>query len=305
VVLTAPVYDAPGARVPIIVTVHEPPSDLPAAAIAAQASDGQVTDCGPLWRNAGQDSASRQCYLLAPRDEVKLDLIGTAAWSAEGRPVSLRSPPVSFRTSGPVSGPVSLGDAQRIESCGNPGREVWLTFDDFVPSTTVANSLVETLARNHARGRFFLNHVSAAIRKILEDAGHIITDHTRDHLPLNKMTDAQIRDQIAGGPRTTPGAPDLLRPPYGAGAEAARVVDVIASVGYATCRWTVDTRDWAGATPAEMADAVRYGNAFTPPVEAGGVILMHANHFAPEKLQAVIDAVRARGLEPEALPTGR
>jgi peptidoglycan/xylan/chitin deacetylase (PgdA/CDA1 family) len=111
------------------------------------------------------------------------------------------------------------------------------------------------------------------------------------------MSDADIREQIAGGPHPTDGASKMLRPPYGAGAEAARVVDRIAASGYATCRWSVDTRDWAGYTPEQMADAVRYGNSFTPPVYAGGVILMHATHFSPAKLQAVIDAIDARGLQ--------
>ena len=159
-----------------------------------------------------------------------------------------------------------------------------------------AAALLHSLARNHARGRFFLNHVTPAIRAVIEDGGHTINDHTRDHLAMNTMSNAQIAEQISGGPRTTAGAPKVLRPPYGAGAEASRIVERIAAAGYATCRWSVDTRDWAGYTPAQMADAVRYGNSFTPPVHAGGVILMHATHFSPAKLQAVIDAVHARGL---------
>jgi peptidoglycan/xylan/chitin deacetylase (PgdA/CDA1 family) len=298
VAITAPVYDAPGARVPVIVTVHHPPPGLPATALGATATQGQITDCGRSWHNPHLDQTSRTCYLLAPRAPGTLQLTGRAGWrTADGRSVTLHSPSLAFRTEGPASGPVSLADAQRIEACGNPGPAVWLTFDDVVPSVTVARRMVATLRSNSAMGRFFLNHVSPAIRAVLEDGGFTINDHTRDHLPMNKMSDAQIREQISGGPRTTTGAPKMLRPPYGAGAEADRVVQRIADAGYATCRWTVDTRDWAGYTPAQMADAVRYGNSFTPPVYAGGVILMHATHFSVARLQAVIDAVRARGLQ--------
>jgi peptidoglycan/xylan/chitin deacetylase (PgdA/CDA1 family) len=298
VAITAPVYDAPGARVPVIVTVHHPPPDLPAAALGASTTQGQITDCGDSWHNPELDLTARTCYLLAPTEVGRLHLTGHAAWhTATGQAVALESAPLSFRTEGPVSGPVSPADAQRIETCGNPGPGVWLTFDDVVPSIAVALQMVATLRNNHVMGRFFLNHVTPAIRRVIEDGGFTINDHTRDHLPMNRMSDARISEQIAGGPRTTAGAPKMVRPPYGAGAEAQRVVDRIAAAGYATCRWSVDTRDWAGYTPAQMSDAVRYGNSFTPPVYAGGVILMHATHFAPAKLQAVIDAVRARGLQ--------
>jgi peptidoglycan/xylan/chitin deacetylase (PgdA/CDA1 family) len=299
--LTAPVYDAPGARVPIVLTVHNPPPGLPAAALTASTTAGQITDCGPSWHNPHLDTTSRACYLLAPTAAQHLTMTARAEWhTAHGSTVTLHSPPLPFRTEGPVSGPVSAAAAQRIETCGNPGPAVWLTFDDVVPSVKVAKQMMATLARNSARGRFFLNHVTPAIRTVIEDAGGIINDHTRDHLAMNTLSDAQIAEQIAGGPRTTAGAPKMLRPPYGAGAEASRITDLIASAGYATCRWTVDTRDWADYTPAQMADAVRYGNPFTPPVYAGGVILMHATHFSPAKLQAVIDAVHARGLDPAA-----
>jgi peptidoglycan/xylan/chitin deacetylase (PgdA/CDA1 family) len=302
VTLTAPLYDAPGARVPVIVTVHNPPARLPADSLEATASDSsRVTDCGDTWENPVRQTISRTCYLIAPAGITHIELSGRAHWAvADGSHVSLTSPAVHFRTSGPASAAVDPAASARIESCGNPGPAVWLTFDDFVPSVEVAHSLVDVLGRNHARGRFFLNHVSPQVRRILESAGHIIEDHTRDHLAMNDLTDSQIHEQVRGGPPTTAGAPLLLRPPYGAGAEAARVVDLVAEDGYATCRWTVDTRDWAGSTPDQMAEAVRYGNSFTPPVSAGGVILMHANHFTPEKLQAVIDAVRGRGLRMDA-----
>jgi peptidoglycan/xylan/chitin deacetylase (PgdA/CDA1 family) len=274
--------------------------------LTATASDaGRVADCGTAWENPVQQTLSRTCYLIAPAGITRIELTGHARWAVtDGSRVSLTSPAVHFRTSGPPSTAVDPAAAARIESCGNPGPTVWLTFDDFVPSVAVAHSLVDVLGRNHARGRFFLNHVTPQVRGVLEGSGHIIEDHTRDHLAMTDLTDSQIHEQVRGGPRPTAGAPPLLRPPYGAGAEAARVVDLVAEDGYATCRWTVDTRDWAGADPAEMAEAVRHGNSFTPPVAAGGVILMHANHFTPEKLQAVIDAVRARGLTLDAGTNG-
>ena len=94
----------------------------------------------------------------------------------------------------------------------------------------------------------------------------------------------------------------LLRPPYGAGAFTTRLTALAASRGYGLCFWTVDTRDWAGSTTSQMVEKVRDGDAMTPPVEAGGVILMHLHgRHTAEGLQSVMDAVRARGLRLQPL----
>ncbi len=46
-----------------------------------------------------------------------------------------------------------------------------------------------------------------------------------------------------------------------------------------------------------MAERVRYGDDLTPPVEAGGNILMHGSgRYTSSGLQKIIDAVRARRL---------
>ena len=61
--------------------------------------------------------------------------------------------------------------------------------------------------------------------------------------------------------------------------------------------WTVDPRDWAGAPAATIVRRVRRGDAITPPVRAGGVVLMHLNgDHTGAALPGVIAAVRARGL---------
>ena len=97
------------------------------------------------------------------------------------------------------------------------------------------------------------------------------------------------------------GSPDkvkLIRPPDGDGAFTQRVNGIAAARNYHVCFWTVDTRDWTGEPAWAIVNAVRYGSSFTPPINAGGVILMHMQ--APHTLQAlqgVIDAVRARGLQ--------
>jgi hypothetical protein len=50
-----------------------------------------------------------------------------------------------------------------------------------------------------------------------------------------------------------------------------------------------------------MYSVVRNGDGETPPVSAGGVILMHAGHYSPKRSQAVLNAVRDRGLSADPL----
>jgi hypothetical protein len=65
----------------------------------------------------------------------------------------------------------------------------------------------------------------------------------------------------------------------------------------------VDTRDWTGASAKTIVRRVRQGDAITPPVRSGGVVIMHMNgDHTGRALPGVIHAVRARGLHLHALP---
>jgi len=67
--------------------------------------------------------------------------------------------------------------------------------------------------------------------------------------------------------------------------------------------WTVDTRDWTGSSAATIVRRVAHGDAITPAVRAGGVIILHMNgEHTGRALPGVIHAVRARGLHLHALP---
>ncbi|MGQ0466352.1 MAG: polysaccharide deacetylase family protein [Sporichthyaceae bacterium] len=303
-VVTGPQYDAPGARVPIIVTLYDGPAKLAATALdATTGSGGRIEECGESWRNPQDRSLSRLCHLVLPTTLGKVPLTGRANWrTPSGEKQSLRSETKSIEAKGVRSSAVGVAEAAAIARCGNTTDLVWLTFDDAIPSLEVAKAMLATLERNKARGRFFLNRIEPRVRTLLEKAGHVVTNHTRDHLALTDLSNAEIAKQIETGPATTPGNARLVRPPYGAGSWSTRVVEAITASGHTTCRWTVDTRDWTGRPAAEMGAAVRWGDLATPPVHAGGNVLMHATVFSDAKLQAVIDAVKARGLVIEPIP---
>ncbi len=188
-----------------------------------------------------------------------------------------------------------------ISRCWNPTAQVWLTFDDGGPAANV-NGIIDVLVRNNVRARFFAlgNWAQANPWLIarMKLSGQEVGNHTYDHADFGRLSNAQVGWEIDHGTAQSPDRVKLIRPPGGDGAFTQRINSIAAEHNYHVCYWTVDTRDWAGVSAAGIVSAVRYGASYTPPVYAGGVILMHMQ--APHTLQAlqgVIDAVRARGLQ--------
>lgn len=188
-----------------------------------------------------------------------------------------------------------------ISRCWNSTGRVWLTFDDSGPTANV-NALIDVLVRNNVRARFFPLGAWAQANPWLIArmalSGQELGNHSYDHVDFNTISDAQVGWEIDHGTDHSPDGVKLMRPPYGNGAFTQRISNLAAARDYRVCFWTVDTRDWSGISASAIVDAVRYGAAYTPPVYAGGVVLMHmeAPHTA-QALQGVIDAVRARGLQ--------
>jgi peptidoglycan/xylan/chitin deacetylase (PgdA/CDA1 family) len=200
---------------------------------------------------------------------------------------------------------VTVAQAMAIDRCGNTTRNVWLTFDDTITRAQVAR-LLPVLARNRVRARFFLlgtwDRANPGLRARIVRAGHLVMNHSDTHPALTAVSNAEVRRQIARGIHTR-GQPRTLRPPYGAGAFTARLAGLARQQGYTLCRWTTDTLDWQKPGAARMAERLRYGDAVTAPVRAGGVVLMHSSHATSiSAVQRVIDAVRAKGLRLDRLP---
>ena len=176
---------------------------------------------------------------------------------------------------------------------------MWLTFDDYGSATQV-RSILATLKRNNVKATMFpigaWARANPSLVSAMQRDGHIIDNHTATHADLASASSATVLREIDRGARPSSSV-KLLRPPGGAGAFSSRLTALAASRGYSLCYWTVDTRDWAGSSTAQMVRKVRYGDDLTPPVQAGGVVLMHfhGRHTAAG-LQSVIDAVRARRL---------
>jgi peptidoglycan/xylan/chitin deacetylase (PgdA/CDA1 family) len=207
---------------------------------------------------------------------------GTAQLAGQPAAVTTTKPQTTAAARLPTgrdSGPTQ----QRIEHCQTSSRQVWLTYDDGGSARQI-------------------DRILAVLRRIARD-GHLIGDHTHDHVDLAKAGDKKAAWQIEHGLTHTAGSVPLLRPPYGAGAYTARLHSLATSAGLQLCTWTVDTRDWTGASAKTIIRRVRRGDAVTPPVKAGGVVIMHMNgDHTGRALPGVIAAVRANGLHLHALP---
>lgn len=188
---------------------------------------------------------------------------------------------------------------------------VALTFDDG-PSPRVTPRLVRLLGRLDVPATFFMVGTRVAadpdLARSVADAGFVIGNHTWEHTDLTGQTGPEIRRALqrtrdalveAGVP-----APTLTRPPYGAVDD--RVRRVLAAAGYTPVLWTIDSRDWAGGTPQQIARRVLSG---VHPHRANVVLQHDGVTRSPATLRAIpreVTALRERGYCFAALgPDGR
>jgi peptidoglycan/xylan/chitin deacetylase (PgdA/CDA1 family) len=292
---------SPGSLIPAVVTLHGATRST-RAVLTLDTPRVRGTCVGVPWFNPVRRTLSRTCYAQLPTTRSPITLYGKAVVGGTTvRGAAARA----FRPAGPVTtGRVTVARARAIERCGNTTSDVWLTFDDTISSAQVSR-LLPVLARNGVRARFFLlgawDRSNPGLRARLVAAGHLVMNHSYDHPALTSVSNAEVRRQIARGIHTR-GQPRLLRPPYGAGAYTARLAALAREQGHQLCRWTTDTFDWQRPGSAVIAERLRYGDALTPPVRAGGVVLMHASHAASiTAVQRVIDTIRAKGLRLDRL----
>lgn len=303
--VSADAFGSPGALIPAIVTLHGA-SRTTRAELTLDTRGVRGACVGVPWYNPIRRTLSRTCYAQMPVTRSPIRLYGKAVVSGSTRTTVRGGAARSFRPAGPATtGRVTVAQAMAIDRCGNTTKNVWLTFDDTITATQ-ASRLLPVLARNHVRARFFLlgswDRANPGLRARLVRAGHLVMNHSDTHPALTAVSNAEVRRQIARGIHTR-GQARVLRPPYGAGAFTSRLAGLARQQGYSVCRWTTDTFDWQKPGAAVLAERLRYGDALTAPVRAGGVVLMHSSHATTiSAVQRVIDTIRARGLRLDRLP---
>lgn len=192
-------------------------------------------------------------------------------------------------------------------AAGTPAKEyvriptkekiVALTFDaayDPAPLEDIlaALSAADADATFFLTGEFIRDFPSET--KQIVAAGHPIGNHSYSHPDFTEISDAKVRDQLQ---RTAAaiekiGADDprpLFRPPYGA--RDKRVLRLLASEGYVSVYWTIDTLDWK---PERTAQQIR--DTVLNKLEPGAIVLMHVGGKQTAKiLPELLDEIEARG----------
>ena len=184
-------------------------------------------------------------------------------------------------------------------------KQVALTFDDG-PDMKYTPQVLDILKENHIHATFFLLGLNVEkypeIAKRIAEEGHSIGNHTYSHSNLVKLSAEQVREQVRHGDETLQRVlgfhTAIFRPPYG---NASReVLQQVASMQYKVIDWSVDTRDWASPSPAQILSTVNQQ------IFPGGIVLQHSAN-APlrnsvKALPDIIASLKAQGYTFATIP---
>ena len=197
-----------------------------------------------------------------------------ALWRVRARPAQSPGSLLSVRW---YPSPLAVKGPRR-EACPRPSpgirrhgprgrRLVALTFDDGPSPYTPA--VLRTLRRARAHATFFVVGLHIAGReptlRHAVGAGHELGDHSWDHPPLPSHW--QLRRTGDALRRATGARPCVFRPPYGL--VDRRLRRSAASLGMSVVGWDVDTSDWSGLRPKQIARHVLRS------IHPGSIVLMH------------------------------
>lgn len=171
---------------------------------------------------------------------------------------------------------------------------VALTFDDG-PSSRYTPELLDGLKERGVKASFFLvgkniEENSDLIRR-MEAEGHLIGNHTYNHVQLDKISDASAREEILKTNNaiyeTTGRYPQYMRPPYGAWKKNMEICVEMLPVF-----WTIDTLDWKTQNVQAVCQVVE------KEIEDGAIILMHDEYETTVNAALkIVDEYQEKGYE--------
>jgi len=180
-----------------------------------------------------------------------------------------------------------IGATDAEKHCHKTSDSILLTFDDYGTAKEV-DGILAALAQHDIKAMFFLQgdwaEKQPELVKRIAKAGHVIGNHTYSHAVLLPLDDQAAAAEITHGVKST-----WLRPPEGRYNK--RIRRLAARLGYRICYWTIDSRDWTGASVETMRHTI------VSEVQPGAVILFHLHGtHTRELLPIIIPEIQARGL---------
>lgn len=154
-----------------------------------------------------------------------------------------------------------------------------LTFDDG-PHSVCTPQLLDGLKRRNIKASFFLMgkniEGNESIVQRMHEEGHLIGNHTFDHVRLNKLSESEACNQITKTSnviyKITGQYPTYVRPPFGEWREGLDCAITMLPVF-----WDVDPLDW------NTHDTERIVQKVVGAVQEGDIILMHDSYDSSVK----------------------
>ncbi len=199
-----------------------------------------------------------------------------------------------------ASGSVPAGSTEKklpIYSVDTAEKKIALTFDAAWGNEDT-QQIIDILGKYNAKATFFIVGEWAVKYpedvKALAAAGHSIQNHSDTHAHMPKLDAAAIAGEITACNRRLAELcgkePLYFRAPYGDYDNA--TVSGASALGMETIQWDVDSLDWKGLIPEQIAQRV------TEKVKTGSIILCHngAKHIL-EALPLFIEPLQAQGYQ--------
>lgn len=177
---------------------------------------------------------------------------------------------------------------------------LYLTFDEGYENGYTAK-ILDTLAEKQVKAAFFvtgpyLENQTELIKRMI-DEGHIVGNHTVNHLNLPKQPSATVQSELEKLNKTSE---DLygytmryMRPPEGEYSE--KVLSIAQDMGYRTVLWSMAYKDW----DVNIQRGASYAyNEVIPYLHPGAIMLLHAvSSDNTAALGDIIDTARSLGYE--------
>lgn len=201
-----------------------------------------------------------------------------------------------------LSAPLSVTAAPqgKTEAADGSPPRIALTFDDG-PSEQYTAEILDILQANRVKATFFVlgtnaeRHPDLLLRTIAE--GHEVGNHTYTHPHLQKIDEESLADEVLRTDtllrKIADYSPTLFRPPEGYISPAVKAV--ARHGGYSLVLWTIDTRDWALNSEANILHTIQ------SKASDGDIILFHdyvvGKSPTPEVLRKIIPWLKEKGFE--------
>lgn len=192
-----------------------------------------------------------------------------------------------------------------IYSVKTETRQIAITFDISWGEQNVL-PILEILKSEGIHATFFLSspwaEKQAELVKTIVSNGHEIGSHSRRHVDLNTLSEAELTKELdlskdvlenLYGQKIS-----LLRPPNGAYDN--KVISVANNLGYNVIQWSVDSLDWKKPGPEAVINNIINGRQKNEGASPGDILLFHASDSAPDTpkaLPTIIKTLKAKNYE--------